>query len=1129
MTSGQLIKHGLTHYWRTNLAVVAGVAAAVTVLSGALLVGDSVRGSLRDLVVQRIGATDFAVVSTDFFRDALADELQKDPAFGRDFRSAVPLIAVEGAATEQGSNRRAARVLVYGVDDRFWKFHAVAGSGPRFADANGREVLLSPALARELGADTDATILLRLQRPSAIPLESLHGRKDDVARTVRVDVRGELPTDQLGEFSLQPQQGDVRAAFVPLSRLQQELGLGNRVNTLLVALNPGGSATRGHLENIVRQRADINDVGMTLRPLEKQGALSLESEGTLLDEAREQAALDAARRLKMTALPVFTYLVNTIRSGARQIPYSLVTAYELSLVAPDAHTEETGRPPIILNEWSARDLGVKSGSLVTLDYYVWEDPGRLATRSETFLVAGILPIAGLAADRDLTPTYPGITESETLRDWDPPFPIDLGRIRPIDEEYWRQYRTTPKAFVPEPVGRALWQSRFGAATSIRITPPAGTPLAVARDRYLTELRTAIDPIALGLMVRDVRADGLEASRGATDFGEYFTYFSFFLVVSALMLAALFFKLGVEQRAREVGLLRAVGFSTAKVRALFIAEAVVLSVIGSLIGVAGAVGYGELMMTGLRTWWVDAVGTTALSLHISPLSLIAGAAGGVVASIVCIWWTLRSLAHITERSLLAGHIERDGQLAQVDNARLLRRPAVIAAGCLVAAVVLLLMSSQGSIAPAGAFFGAAALLLAAAISAALFWMRRPPRSVVAGVGLRPVSRLGLRNATYRPGRSVLSMAVVASATFILISVDAFRRSGDASPTDIHSGTGGYALIVETTVPIAQDPNGPDGRELLGLPAASDVSVTPFRLLPGDDASCLNLYEPRQPRILGVPATFIDEGRFVFQSSLDRTDEERANPWLLLRRRIGDDSASEAIPVIADANSMTYVLHKQLGDDIVINRNGRLITLRLVAALRDSVLQGELMMSDADFLRVFPDREGYSVLLVSAPPARSDDIATALEDRLSDVGADAVSAPARLAEFHRVENTYLSTFQTLGGLGLLLGTIGLAAVLLRNVLERRRELALLGAVGYSRGLLFTMIVAESTLLLTGGLIIGIAAALVAVAPAAVERGGQLPTGAGSWLLLFAVFGTGLVASIVATRAAIHSRLLDALRTE
>jgi ABC-type antimicrobial peptide transport system permease subunit len=188
-----------------------------------------------------------------------------------------------------------------------------------------------------------------------------------------------------------------------------------------------------------------------------------------------------------------------------------------------------------------------------------------------------------------------------------------------------------------------------------------------------------------------------------------------------------------------------------------------------------------------------------------------------------------------------------------------------------------------------------------------------------------------------------------------------------------------------------------------------------------------------------------------------------------------------------------------------------------------------MSDDNFLRLFPDQQGYQFLLVSAPGDRTREVAAAIEDRLSDYGADAIPAGERLAEFHRVENTYLSTFQTLGGLGLLLGTIGLAAVLLRNVLERRRELALLGAVGYGRGSLFAIVIAESALLLTAGLAIGVVCALIAVAPAAAERGGRLPSGAGSWLLLFAVFATGLVASVVATRAAIQSRLLDALRAE
>jgi hypothetical protein len=779
----------------------------------------------------------------------------------------------------------------------------------------------------------------------------------------------------------------------------------------------------------------------------------------------------------------------------------------------------------VLNEWAARELAAKRDDRVAIEYEVWEEPGRLSPRTASFYVAAIVPIAGLAADRDLAPVYPGITGSESLRDWDPPFPIDLSRIRPVDEEYWRTYRTTPKAFVPLSVGQALWNSRYGRLTSVRLTPPAGTSLGDARAEYGALLRAAIDPVAAGLAVRDVRSEGLAASRGATDFGAYFAYFSFFLVVSAIMLAALFFKLGIEQRVREVGLLRAVGFTTASVGRLFAAEALVLSVAGSLLGVAGALAYGQLMMTGLRTWWVDAVGTTALTLHVSPLSLAAGAAGGVIAAVAGIWWTLRTLGRLSERSLLAGELDDDRRRSAIP--RLAPQQGALAGtiGLLALGLLLLGLGLTRWMDDTAAFFGAGASLLASCLCALTLWLRRPPRQVLSGHGWRAVGRLGLRSAAYRPARSVLSIAVVASATFILISVDAFRRDGAIATLDPHSGTGGYALLVDTVLPLVNDPNSSEGRALLGLSAVDGVDVVPFRVLPGDDASCLNLYEPRQPRILGVGHEFVSAGRFAFGRSLDRSDEERANPWQLLEREQRD----EAIPVIADANSMTYVLHRSLGEDIVINHAGRPVTLRLVASLSDSIFQGELLMSEANFLKLFPERAGYQFLLVNAPPARAGELAAIIEDRLTDLGADATPTGERLAEYHRVENTYLSTFQTLGGLGLLLGTVGLAAVLLRNVLERRRELALLAAVGYSRSRLLTIVIAESAFLLTCGLVAGAVCALVAIAPAAIDRGGRPPTGVWLWLLLFAVFGTGIVSSIVATRAAMQARLLEALRAE
>ena len=306
----------------------------------------------------------------------------------------------------------------------------------------------------------------------------------------------------------------------------------------------------------------------------------------------------------------------------------------------------------------------------------------------------------------------------------------------------------------------------------------------------------------------------------------------------------------------------------------------------------------------------------------------------------------------------------------------------------------------------------------------------------------------------------------------------------------------------------------------------VALTRFRVRPGEDASCLNLYQPKDPRILAPTAAFVAEGRFRFGATIEvESPDESENPWLLLNREFSDG----AIPAIADATSLTYALHLSVGDDFVLNRDtDRPVRLRIVAALSDSIFQRELLIGEHHFERLFRDYDGYRFFLISASPERTGEVAAALEDRLSDFGFDVLSAGERLAAFHRVENTYLATFQTLGGLGLILGTFGLGAVLLRNVLERRRELALLRAVGYNAGHVSLMVLAESAFLLFAGLVAGTVSALVAIAPAWVERGGGLPV-VSLGVMLVVVVVTGLTASLAATVVALRSPLLRALRTE
>ena len=1113
MRCSRLVLRSAVYYWRTNLAVVLGVAAAVSVLAGALVVGDSVRGSLREIALGRLGNTDAVVTTADFFRDEVAAEVQ------RSFRAhaVAPLIVADGFVTHEPSGRRAAKVLVYGVDERFWTFN---GLRPRDG------IFISPALAAEIGAREGDVLLTRLQRPSQVPIESLFGRKDDIGRTIRLSLTGVLPRQELGEFALRPQQTEVRAVFAPLRRIQRDLDVRGKVNTILISNGTrDGAALRAGLS--------LDDLGVKVSLLADGRSVAVETTSGILAEPIERAARTAGKKARLRVLPVFTYLANTIRKADRQIPYSLVTAIDLGAFDREsmrrvARPVAAAKDAILLNAWAARELSAASGDRIDLDYYLWDSASGLTTASAAFTVEAIVAVEGLAADRRLAPEYPGITSARSLADWDPPFPIDLSRIRREDERYWDELKTTPKAFISYERGRELWGSSHGEATSIRFEIPNGQDAETIAASLRRELLSTIPPQSVGVALVDARRSALEASGGATDFGEYFTYFSFFLVVSALLLALLFFKLGVEQRLRQIGILRAAGYTISTIRGLLLVEAVMLALAGALVGVGGAVAYAHLIVYGLRTWWLGAVGTTLLQVHVTPLSLLIGAASGVTAAVVCVFVSLRAVARLSPRSLMTAQSLDTPMSADPALSRRHRRLAGFFA---LMGLALLVLAFRKSSVQAGAFFGAGTALLIGCLLALAGWLRRRGHAPIAGRGVLAVSRLGMRSAAFRPSRSVMSVALIASAAFIIVSVDAFRREGGDLTPDPKSGTGGYVLLAESELPLVYDPDTPSGREALLIQGAelSHARFTRFRVREGDDASCLNLYRPTNPAIIAPEPGFIESNRFSFTSSLAETDAERANPWLLLRRTFDDGT----VPVIADATSLQYVLHASVGDRISIDAGGeRPVVLRFVGALRDSILQGQLVMAEERFTRLFTARQGYQLFLIDDPDIRTasqaDALGAALERELQPFGVDAVTTSRRLEEFHKVENTYLSTFQALGALGLLLGTIGLATVMFRNVLERRRELALLRAVGYDRQRLAVMIVAEAAFLLGSGLVVGVVCAAIAIAPAWLGRSGARP-GAGLAILLGGVIVAGLVSSLAATRAALAGRLLDALRAE
>jgi putative ABC transport system permease protein len=304
----------------------------------------------------------------------------------------------------------------------------------------------------------------------------------------------------------------------------------------------------------------------------------------------------------------------------------------------------------------------------------------------------------------------------------------------------------------------------------------------------------------------------------------------------------------------------------------------------------------------------------------------------------------------------------------------------------------------------------------------------------------------------------------------------------------------------------------------------------------------LYQPTQPTVLGVPQSLVERGGFAWAE----TEKQFADkPWAAL-----DGKLNDAVPVVLDASTAAYSLHiGGVGTHFSIRDGaGREVTLEVVGLLENSVLQGNLLVSEADFVKLFPEVAGYRYFLIEggdapregngfakpqaagrtglAGASPSRDVAKVLEATLADEGFDATDAREQLAQFLAVQNTYLATFQSLGGLGLLLGTIGLAVVQLRSVLERRAELALMRAEGFSAGRLVMMVVEENAVLLLGGLAIGCAAAAIALIPQWMPHGASMP-----WGTLGALLGTiaavGLLAGWLSTRSAVRGPILAALR--
>ena len=1103
-----LILRGARYHARSHVGVVLGAAIATAALAGALILGDSVRASLRASALARLGHAEVALDSGDrFFQADLATRLANDSP-----SNSVPLntrwttvLRLPGLVTSPETGRTAPRVQVLGVDPQTWPGFAEWSDVPaRESWQAGRELYINEPLAARLRARPGDEVLVRVRKPGLLSTEAALTPKAEHAVALRLRIGRVLTTAELGAFNLHAGNPEQPNAFIALPILNEAVELTNRANLILAGSgvsNITPPADISKWEEALEQVWAPGDAGLTIRTVNVADAEQIELASTrvFLDPPAASAASGTNQPVQ-----VFTYLANLIQYGVRTVSYSMVTAAGDSYLGPsDLNDDE-----IVINDWLARELQAGKGSELKLSYYVVESGANLAERTNAFIVRDIVPLAGKYADRSLMPEFPGIARAESTHDWDAGFPLRYP-IRPEDEAYWKEHRGTPKAFITLKAGQQMWGNRFGALTALRFQVPEGKSPEAFSENLQAELRQKLAPSTLGLRWVNVRQPALQAANEAQDFGQLFLGFSFFLVIAALLLMALLFRFALEQRMGEIGLLLAVGFRPGRVRALLLSEGVILALAGGLVGCVAGVFYAQGLLTGLRSVWHAAAGGLSLSLAVQPPTLIMSAVSGAAIALLTIGLGLRGFTRRPARELLAGELE----FPRSTKPRMAFWVALLS-GLAAIGLVLAGRAAEG-VSQAPVFFGAGALVLVCGVALAATWLGRLAEADAPTLNL---PRLAARGCGRRRGRSLAAIGLLACGTFMIAGPSVFRldATDESAP---QSGTGGFGYIGETAIPVVQDLNTTSGREFFNLTPDlfKDTALVSMRVHDGDEASCLTLTRAQRPRLLGVDASRM-KGRFTFTAPKGAT-------WDLLRPA---HSADEAVPAIGDANAIQWALGKKIGDTLdYTDEQGRPFKVRIAGAVANSILQGSLVIDEALFRERFPSQSGARLFLIATPMDNSA-LENALNRGLEDYGLEVISTAERLNAFNAVQNTYLGTFQVLGGLGLLLGSAGLGVVVLRNVFERRAELAVLAAVGFSKRQVLFLVLAEHLVLLMAGIALGAVAAAIAVSPALIKGGHRLP-------LLFlgcvlsAVLLNGLFWTWLAARKSLHAPLLDALRNE
>ena len=343
----KLLFRNLKYYSKEHLLLLIGLVLSTAVLTSALIIGDSVKYSLNDIVSKRLGNTNHLIVTQERYLPAnfskkLSDELNNQVA---------PLLLIRGMASSDNSETRLPNVQVCGVNASFWKVGNCI-----MPELNDNELVINSKLAAKLNLSFGDELFVRAEKVSFVSNNAPFVPDENNSIALRMEIKAIADENSFGNFDIKSNQITPYTVFFSIEKLSKLNFEGIYSNLMLVADN---DKTAAEISTTIKNNWSIKELNLKFKTIENQNKIELSSDRIFIDDTVSNVLT------KHGFFPEnqFTYLINSINANQLSTPYSFVSALSHY---PNYQLNNTD---IIINKWLADDLKLKIKDTVKLQYY----------------------------------------------------------------------------------------------------------------------------------------------------------------------------------------------------------------------------------------------------------------------------------------------------------------------------------------------------------------------------------------------------------------------------------------------------------------------------------------------------------------------------------------------------------------------------------------------------------------------------------------------------------------------------------------------------------------------------------------------------------------------------------------